>query len=173
MMMRGLLWLGLMATATTAACSPGNRGVLDPLEGVGVERVSTHGQPNDTARLRLDGVTADVTGRWSDVGESIEVAYQAGPQPARIAITAASEWQGQPAPATDAWDRSTTEPGSPIGRRLLETGRLDVPAGERRLVQIQFDRADGAGRPTIGDEVTVSVPMPGGARRVRFRVSGE
>ena len=170
-MPRNRLWFVL--AVTLAACSEGDRGVLEPKRDEGIELVSTHGHPNDTARLQAGGITADVDGRWSNQGESIEIRYRSGNLPARIEMTAASTWNGQTAPATAAWDRTVPEPGNAIGRPLLDAGPLRLAAGETKLVQVQFDRAVDGDRPSIGDEVTVTVPMPGGARATRFRVAGE
>ena len=167
-----LLWLAL--ALSLPACAQSHRGTLNPVRAAGVELVSTHGLPDDTVRLSEGGITADVTGRWSDQGESIEIRYRAGPTPTRLPIVSASTWHGHSAPANAAWDRSAPEPGNAIGRPLLDAGTLDVAPGKPKLVQIEYGRTtpDGEG-PTIGDEVIITVPMPGGARETRFRVSGE
>jgi hypothetical protein len=165
-----LLWL--MLAPTLLACSPGDRGSLDPAAGAGVALVSTHGLPNDTARLSTGGVIADVTGRWSEQGESIEIAYRGGATSSPITIRSTSTWNGQAARASGAWDRSLVVSGNTNGRPLPEGSTLQLVSGKQTTVQIEYDRTGGGG-PNIGDEVTITIPMPGEARLVRFRVAGE
>lgn len=165
--------LSLLVAVLVSACSSGDRGMLEPLPDPGIELISTHGLPDDTARLRAGGVTADVTGRWSDQGESVEIEYVSGPTPARIAVGSGATWNGETAPATAAWDLSTREPGNAIGRPLLGQDPLRLAANERKRVQIEFDRTEGKSHPAMGDEVAVTIPMPGGAHVTRFRIAGE
>lgn len=154
------------------ACSPGERGALEPIAGPGVALASTRGLPDDTARLNGGGVRADVTGRWSNANESVEIAYTAS-SPAVFRIASGSTWRGEAVPASNAWDVSTEEPGNAVGRPLLGGPGLRLAAGERRTVQLVFDRPGGDRRPALGDEVAITVPMPDGPVPVRFRLGGE
>jgi len=162
---------GILAVATLAACSPGGRGTLHPVASAGVELTSTHGLPDDTARLSAGDVTADVTGSWTNTNETVEVSYRA-PVPTRFPLNATSTWQGQAVRASAAWNRSAPAAGNAIGQPLLEQGRIELAGGATTTVQIEFARP-GDDRPAIGDEVSIAVPMPGGARTVRLRVAAE
>ena len=164
--------IAVLALALTA-CAAAERGALEPIAGPGITLVATHGLPDDTARLSARGVTADVTGAWSDQGESIEIIYRAGPAPATIAIDSSATWQERRAPASAAWDRTVAVAGNALGRPLLGTSGLHLTAGGRRIVQIEYGRATGGVRPVLGDEVAIAVPMPGGAQPVRFRLGAE
>lgn len=166
-----LPWLA--TAAVLAGCAPEHRGALEPIAGPGVVLVSAHGLPHDAVRLSGGGVTANVTGRWSDEGESVEVEYRSGPTPVRVAIASVSFLDGRVARATAAWDRSAPVPGNAIGRPLPANGALDVRPGERKLVQIKYGRPSTGDRPVIGDVVSITIPMPGRAHAVRFRVAGE
>ncbi len=161
----------ILAAATLAACSPGGRGTLQPIARAGVELTSTHGLPDDTARLSAGDVTADVTGSWTNTNETVEVSYRA-PVPTRFPLNATSTWQGQAVQASAAWDRSAPAAGNAIGHPLLDQGRIELAGGATTTVQIEFARSSDD-RPATGDEVSIAVPMPGGARTVRFRVAGE
>ncbi len=158
------------ALAVLTACSPGNHGALQPEAAADITLVSTGGLPNDTARLSSGGVTADVTGLWSDQGESVEIRYRSQTA-ADVPIASGSTWNGQSAPATAAWDRSAPEPGNALGRPLLGAGPLHLKPKATTIVQIEYDRQ--ASGLAIGDKVIILVPMPGGSRAVRFRVAGE
>ena len=161
-----MLWL----LAVVPSCSPADRGSLSPVAGPGVTLTSTRGQPQDTARLSGGGVTADVVGRWSDQSETIEIRYRAGPAPVRIAIRSGA---GGTAPmATSAWDRSKPFPGNAIGRPLLDEAPLAIAARGEARVQIEFARSTGAPL-SVGDAVTLAVPMPDGPRLITFRAGGE
>lgn len=150
-----------------AACSPPG-GTLTPVAGPGVALVSTHGLPGDTARLSAGGVIADVTGAWSRSGVSLEVRYRAGATGARMQIAPTLTREGRMIAAAGAWDRTTAEPGNVMGRPLLAGSLAMRPAG-RRTVAIEFEVASPpAPALASGNEVTVTVPMPGGARPVRF-----
>lgn len=74
--------------------------------------------------------------------------------------------------ATSAWDRTKPFPGNAIGRLLLDEAPLAIAAGGEARVQIEFARGN-AMPLSIGDEVTLAVPMPDGMRAVRFRAGGE
>ena len=163
--------IAILAAATLAACSPGNRGTLQPVASAGVELTSTHGLPDDTARLSAGDVTADVTGSWTNTNETVEVSYRA-PVPTRFPLNATSTWRGQAVRASAAWNRSAPAAGNAIGQPLLDQGRIELAGGATATVQIEFARS-GDDRPAIGDEVSIAVPMPGGARTVRFRVAAE
>ncbi len=158
-----------------AACSPGDRGVLQPIASPGVEPVSTHGLPGDTARVAVGDVTADVTGSWSNANETVEVVYRAR-TPIGFPFVATSTWRGQALPASAAWDRSVPAAGNAVGRPLLSTGsntgRIELTGKTTTIVQIEFARS-GDPRPGSGDEVAIAIPMPQGARTVRFRVAPE
>jgi hypothetical protein len=151
-------------------CSSASRGSLSPVAESGVTLVSTEGLPDDTARLSGSGVTADVTGRWSQQNETIEIRYRAGAVPVRIAIRGGAT--GIARPATSAWDRTKPFPGNAIGRPLLDEAPLTIAANGEARVQIEFARANDTPL-SIGDRVTLAVPMPDGARAVTFRAGGE
>ena len=170
--MRKLLLARLAPLLALGACSPGGSGPLQPIAGPGVTLASTHGLPDDTARLTSGGVQADVTGRWSRENESVEIVYAAS-APARITISSRSTWRGTAANASDAWDVTEKTPGNAIGVPLLDGKGLQLGSGDRRTVQIMFARPDRGERPRVGDQVTISVPMPGGPESVRFRLAGE
>lgn len=161
-------WLAV--ASVVPACSQASRGSLSPVAGPGVTRTSTGGLPGDTARLSGGGVTADVTGRWSDRNETIEIRYRAGPATVRIAMQRVAT--GKARVATSAWDRTKPFPGNAIGRPLLDAAPLAIAAGGEAHVQVEFARGTRAPL-SIGDEVTLAVPMPDGIRPVRFRVGGE
>lgn len=161
----------ILLAATLVACSPGGRGTLQPVASAGVELTSTHGLPDDTARVSAGDVTADITGSWTNTNETVDVSYRA-PVPTRFPLNATSTWQGQAVRASAAWNRSASAAGNAIGQPLLDQGRIELAGGEKATLQIEFARS-GDDRPAIGDEVSIAVPMPGGARIVRFRVAGE
>jgi len=163
--------LAILVAAMLAACSPGGRGTLEPIASAGVELTSTHGLPDDTARLSAGDVTADVTGSWTNTNETVEVSYRA-PVPTRFPLNATSTWRGQAVRASAAWNRSAPAAGNAIGQPLLDRGRIELAGGATATVQIEFARP-GDNRPAIGDEVSIAVPLPGGARTVRFRVAAE
>ena len=165
------LALPCLAILLAAACSEDGQGTLMPVAAPGLTLVSTQGQMNDTARLIADGVRADVTGAWSNTNESIEVAYAVS-KPATVPIGGASTWKGAAAPTSGAWDVSVEHPGNVRGRPLLEEGELRLKPDDRPTVLIFFDRSGERNRPALGDEVTITVPMPGGPRPVRFRLAG-
>lgn len=173
--MRGacLRWATPIAALACLGCSPGDRGTLQPLADEGMTLVSTHGLPDDTARLTSGGVTADVTGRWADTGPSVEIVYQTAATPATLAVKPTLTWQRKAAPATAAWDRTTPVPGNTLGQPLLGAGALTLRPRERRTVVVEFAMPTGGASPTMKDEVTVGVPMPDGTRPVRFRLAPE
>ena len=145
---------------------------MEPVAGRDVVLLSTQGQPNDTARLSAPGLTADVTGSWARRTETLEIVYAAS-SATTIPIASSSTWKAQRAVANHAWDISVEEPGNAIGRPLLGTPGLTLGPGDRHTVQIEYDRPEEGDRPDIGDEVTITVPMPGRALPVRFRLAGE
>ncbi|KQM62178.1 MULTISPECIES: hypothetical protein [unclassified Sphingomonas] len=152
------------------ACSQASRGSLSPIGGPGVALTSTEGLPGDTARLSGGGVTADVTGRWSEQNETIEIRYRAGPAVVKVAMQPNAA--GDARVATSAWDRTRPFPGNAIGRPLLHATPLAIAAGGEARVQIEFARGGDAPL-TIGDTVTLAVPMPDGVYPVRFRAGRE
>jgi hypothetical protein len=152
------------------ACSQAYRGSLSPVAGPGVTLTSTEGLPGDTARLSGGGITADVTGRWSDRNETIEIRYRAGPAPVRIAVRSAAVGAGRV--ATSAWDLTKPFPGNAIGRPLLDEAPLVIAARGEARVQIEFAHSKGPPL-SIGDAVTLTVPMPDGPRPVSFRAGGQ
>ena len=159
--------------AGVAGCSPtSRRGTLMPVGSAGISLVSTHGLPNDTARLDSAGTTVDVTGRWSDQGETLEMRYRSAHVPASLQVASTSTWKGHAAAASAAWDRSVGEPGNAIGRPLLGAGTLQLAQDQAKLIQIEYNRPGLTGR-AIGDEISFGVPTPEGSRSVSFRVSGE
>lgn len=160
----------LLPAVFLTGCSPANRGGLSPVAGPGVTLISTEGMPGDTARLSGRGVTADVTGRWSKRNETSEIRYRAGPEAVRIAMRPGAV--GGSRPATSAWDRTKPFPGNAIGRPLLDEAPLTIAANGEARVQIEFARGNGTPL-SIGDMVTLAVPMPDGPRAVTFRVRGE
>ncbi len=171
MMRRPVSAMGLLLAIAVAlpACSQTSRGSLSPVAGPGIVLTSTEGLPDDTARLSGGGVTADVTGRWSEQNETIEIRYRAGPAAVRIAMRPGAA--GDVRVATSAWDRTKPFPGNAIGRPLLNVAPLAIAAGGEARVQIEFAR--GGDTPlTIGDTVTLAVPMPDGVHPVRFRAGG-
>ena len=141
------------------ACSSADHGQMMPVAGSGVELAKTRGLPDDTARLRGGGVTADVTGAWKATGRSVEVAYRAQ-GPARVRFAGEG--------ITGAWDRTEPEPGNVMGRPLLG-GELALAPGRPRTVLVEYAAGDAPG---FGDEVVVPVPMPAGPAPVRFRLAG-
>ncbi|WP_347093462.1 hypothetical protein [Sphingomonas parapaucimobilis] len=145
--------------------------MLEPIAGAGVDTVSTHGLPGDTARVSVGGVTADVTGSWNYANETVVIAYRAD-TPADFPLISTATWQGHIAPVSDAWDTSAPSPGNAVGRPLLDQGRITLVAGARKQIQMEYARP-GQPRPAIGDELIVTVPMPQGARAVRFRIAKE
>ncbi|MFL0588317.1 hypothetical protein ACH0BU_16990 [Sphingomonas olei] len=152
---------------------------MQPVAGSQVETVWTRGLPDDTTRQSGDGVTADVSRSWSNANETMEVVYRAR-LPSKFSLAATATWQGEAVPASAAWDQSASTSsaaakpttGNALGRPLLDRRRLDVAGGMASTVQIVFARA-GDHRPAIGDQVAIAVPMPHGARIVRFRVAAE
>lgn len=165
--------LAPMLLVTLAACSGADHGVLEPKGGPGVTLVKTHGIPNDTARLSEGGVTADVTGAWSDQGESVEIRYRSASSPAAVPIMSTSTWNGTGAPASGAWDRTVAQPGNAMGKPLLGSGPLQLGRDDARTVQIEYDRMSHGRGLRLGDEVVITVPMPHGAYPVQFRVGAE
>ncbi len=160
----------LFLTVVPIGCSQARGGSLSPVAGQGVALTSTEGLPADTARLSSGGVTADVVGHWSDQNETIEIRYRAGPAAVRITMRPGAA--GDSRSATSAWDRTKPFPGNAIGRPLLNAAPVVIAAGGEALVQIEFARGEDASL-SIGDAVTLAVPMPGGARAVTFRAGGE
>ena len=161
----------MFALALLAACSPRTRGVLQPVASAGVETVSTHGLPGDTARLSVGGVTADITGSWNDANETVVVAYLSD-VPVTLLLASTATWRGQTAPASGAWDTSAPAPGNAVGLPLLNNKQIALATGAATKIQIEYART-GDPRPATGDEVVVTIPMPQGARAVRFRLAGE
>ena len=168
MIREALVWVALAATLT--ACTFGH-GPLKPIAGPGVTLVSTHGLPNDTARLNAGGVTADVIGDWGARGEGVEVQYRSGPAASRIEMQFRFSWKGAVAPATAAHDVTKPEAVDPGGRLLIAGSVLSLPPGAHRSIDVNYDRKPSGDHPKIGDEIAVAIPMPGGARTVRFRVA--
>lgn len=162
--------VGVAFAAALLACSPGDRGALEPVGGPNVALVDTHGLPGDTARLVAGGTTADVTGAWSKTRETIEIAYRTGAMPATIALTSAVRWQGQATPASHRWDRTTRDPGNALGRPLPAAMPLRLRANDRRVVVIEYDRVPAGVGPAQGDRLTIAVPLPGGGIPVDFRL---
>ena len=154
------------------ACSPDDRGRLEPISGPDVTLVSTHGIPEDTARLSVGGVVADVTGLWSNQNESVDIVYKATASAVVVPISSASTWNAAAAPATQAEDVTERKKGDLHGRKVLG-GDLRLMPGESRTVEIIYDRPGEGARPRYGDEVTITVPMPGRAVPIRFRLAGE
>lgn len=173
--MRAALLQRLLAAGTLAlvACSPGGRGALEPVAGPGVALASTHGLPDDTARLEAGGVRADVTGIWANKGPSVEISYQAGDAPATVPMASSVRWKGLTAAATAAWDQTKPVPGNVMGRPLLGTPGLRLAARERRTVLIVYDVPQGVDPPAYGDELAIDVPLPGGPRPATFRAGAE
>lgn len=173
--MRGsaLHWAVPAAALACLGCSPGDRGMLQPVAADGVTLVSTHGLPDDTARLTGGGVVADVTGSWAGTGPSVEIVYRTGTAPATFAVAPKLTWKGIVTPASHAWDRTLPVPGNTLGRPLLDSGALSLEPGERRTVVVEFAMQAAPGVPTLEDDVMVAVPMPDRARPVRFRLAPE
>lgn len=147
--------------------------MLQPLPGEGVTLTSTQGLPNDTARVAAGGVTADVTGRWSENNQTLEVTYRAGAAPASFAVAPTISWKGNIMSASHAWDRTTPVSGNVLGRPLLDAGPLLFKPRERRTIAIEFPLAANGAKPALGDEVTATLPMPNAAVAVRFRLGPE
>ena len=163
----------LLAAVALVACSPGGRGWLEPQAGPGVTLTTTHGQPDDTTRIEGAGVRADVTGRWSNTGPSLEVVYRTGNAAVTIPITTDVRWNGRSLPASAIWDQTVSVPGSVMGRDLLEPGVLRIAARGQRTVVVFYDAPEGAVIPTYGDVLTADIPMPGGSRPATFRAGAE
>lgn len=139
----------VLAAIALVACSPGGRGALEPVAGSGVTLASTHGLPNDTARLDAAGVRADVTGAWSKTGPSFEIVYRAGNAPVAIAMSTRVRWNGRSVAASATWDRTVPVPGSNMGRQLFKTDSLRIPANGRRTVLIFTTRRREPNRPAM------------------------
>ena len=130
---------------------------------------------NSTAHLAVAEFSADANGYWNDGGESLEVVYHAGRSPVTIPITSSSTWKSHVIAANHAWDQTREEPGNVMGKPLLGAGVLRLRANETRKVSLQYDRPSlpDHARPALDDELTLTVPMPGGPVPVRFRAAGE
>lgn len=91
-----------------------------------------------------------------------------------ISIASASVWKGHSITANQVWDQTKEEPGSVMGKPLIDVGVLRLRANETRKVVFDYDRPSLADhdRPALDDEVAITLPMPGGAVRVRFRAAG-
>lgn len=166
----------LLTTASLclSACGQGDSGGLQPLPSPGVALVPTRGQTNDTARVSSGGVTADATGYWGAGGTSIEVIYQAGPTPVRVRMIGVASRNGETARLNSALDQTTSVRGTSSSHSLLSDagGMLQLKAGERRKVTLDYDAFNEVNKSAFGGELSLGVPMPSGPVTVKFRCAG-
>lgn len=147
--------------------------MLEPVARPGVALAATHGLPGDTARLETPAARADVTGAWSNTGQTIEIVYRAGDAPVTIVTTSGLRWNGHSVPASHAWHRTTPVSGNVMGQPLSNGGRLKLAAHHRRVVLIEYQATSLEDLPGLGNEVTADVPMPDGPHPVTFHTAAE
>lgn len=172
----------LAALLLLAACGRSTGGPLEPVAAPGLLlSQDVDGQP--TATVRTGSVSARIAARWSDTGEqSATIVYAnrgTAPVPIDLGRLAMTGPAGEAvvlsaADVTDT-DLLDTRTDNDEARPLLQrdahgtaSGVLPLPPGAERRVDAQLSPFSNTVAASAGDAITLRLPMPNGARAIRF-----